>query len=174
MATTPGDILLEIIAVVADREGIFILLPEEVNRGQRLPDTFWLEPWQSHEHPNDTVKYYLKRRLQTEPVILHSTSWRTVQVCQHSVVVLTYLAVLPAGLRAKSGVVALPFDYSQGQITRGGSTTPPPQIQPWQVARHAFEHLHYLSGTDEAIRRNLSGFWKDHLKSFTFNLFRAE
>lgn len=174
MATTPGNILLEIIAAISDREGIFILLPVEMSYGERISDTFWLEPWQPHEHPNNTVKYYLNHQLQTEPVILHSTSWRTVQIHQHSVVVLTYLAVMPVWLRTKPGLVVLPFDYAQGQITRGGSTTPPPQVRAWQVARHAFEHLHHLSRTDEAIRCNLSGFWKDHLKSFTFSLFRAE
>lgn len=173
MPTTPGNILLEIIPVVSNHEGIFILLPTE-RRGEGLPDTFWLEPWQSPQHPHDTVKCCLNQRLQIEPIILHSTSWRAVQIGQQSVVLLTYLAVMPTWLRTRPGVMALPFDHAQGQITRGGSTTPPLQIQAWQVARHAFEHLHYLSRTDEAVQFKLSSSWKQHLKSFTFSLFRAE
>jgi hypothetical protein len=169
-----NDVLIEIIPMVADYEGIFVLLPLELTTQGKVVDTFWLERWRTTEHPTDTVKFYLSQKLEIEPLILHSTSWRMANSEKGSAVILTYLAVMPEASRLNVEMAALAFNCQSLEIARGGTISPPREIRNWQVARHALEHLNMLTLTDEPIQHSLSPAWQRHLKRFALRGFLAQ
>lgn len=80
---------------------------------------------------------------------------------------------MPAKKGAQASFMAVPVELQPYTIARSGSTSSPSEIFAWQVARHALEHLHWLSHTDDAIQAGLSDDWLRKLDSFGKSAFLA-
>lgn len=167
------EVLVEIIPISLNAQDVQILVPRTLSLNGPPHHLFWTEPWRFGEHPGETVKFHLRQQLKAEPLILHSTSWRTVQIAGQSRIILTYLAVMPAQKSAQASFMAVPVELRTCPIAQSDSTSPPPEIFAWQVARHALEHLHWLSHTDDAIQARLSDDWLRKLDSFGKSAFLA-
>lgn len=165
-------VLVEIIPLTLNAQGLHVLVPWALNGAGQEHQTFWCERWPSGEHPGQTIQRHLARRLEVEPLILHSTSWRTMNAAgREAAIILTYLTILPSAVLPNPTFTALPVTEHLHGLARGGSTTPPPEIHVWQVAQHALEHLHWLSHSDEAVRRRLTNKWLDHLTRYAMSGF---
>jgi hypothetical protein len=100
-----------------------------------------------------------------EPIVVHSTSWRS----EPARVILTYVAAVaaPANLSpylAEERVV-------RTELARGDATAAPPAIAESQVLEHSFRHLSWLVRDDPAVREALAP-WRPDLDAYVPEPFR--
>lgn len=153
--TVDGPVQAEILTVVLDADGLALTGP------------CGAEPWYVEvpqgEDPMVVVARLVRANL-GEPVVLHSTSWRT----SRGGVVLTFVVVMDpaavAGLaRARIGRAAL---------ARGGASTAPPRVDTGPVVEHGLRHLAWLVRDDPAVAEALPAGWHQVLTGYLPEPFR--
>src|SRR5262249_45680223 len=120
-----------------------------------LREASWMLAFDGKTHPHEAVRAAMARELRSEPLVVHSTSWR--HDAESRALILTYIAVIAARSppRGFVGQGAEP-----APVVRGRATTPPPgRIQTTAVLSHAMEHLAWLLRTDPAVRAALPAEW---------------
>ena len=105
-------------------------------------------------------------RLDLEPIVLHSTSWRHAG----TEAILTYLTVVSPAFEMPRSWVKIPV--GRAELARGDTTAPPPTIGVEQVLEHALRHLAWLLKDDPVISETLPE-WRELLEDYTPEPFRA-
>src|SRR4029453_16648865 len=106
----------------------------------------WMLAFDGKTHPPGGVRAAIASELRSEPLVLHSTSWR--HDAESRALILTYVAVIaarnpPRGFVEQRG--------GRAPLARDGATTPPARIRTAAVLSHAMEHLAWLLRVDPAI-----------------------
>jgi hypothetical protein len=149
---------IEVLVVILGPEGRPVALQPD------CADSF-VVGWPAGAKP-EVVAAGALHQLGLAPRVLHSTSWR------HSgaEVVLTYLAVVPAGATPPESWLAVPIAHAE--LARGEATAPPPVIGVHQVLEHALRHLSWLVCDDPVIAAELPE-WRRVLEDYVPEPFRA-
>ncbi len=99
-----------------------------------------------------------------EPIVLHSTSWRT----SRGGVVLTFVAVVdPAAVASLDRV-----PVGRVELARGDATTAPSRVDTGPVVEHGLRHLAWLVRDDPAVGQALPPVWHDVLNAYVPEPFR--
>lgn len=151
--------------------GIVEILPVYLRDGRifRLaPDgsDIWHVTFEPAMHPGEVAVRELNR-LDLEPVVIHSTSWRL----QEESLVLTYVVVLNDPLTEADGFVSVPA--RPGDLAVGTAMAAPDSIDIEEVASHALRHLAWLAGRDKPIREALGDAWRTALTAYEPEPFSA-
>jgi hypothetical protein len=156
-------ISIELFPVYARAQGtgadIFVLHPPRA--------ASWMLAFDGKRHPHEVVRAAIASELRSEPLVVHSTSWR--HNAESRVLILTYVAVIVA-MSPPRGFVEQRVE--RAPLARGGATTPPARIQNAAVLSHAMEHLAWLKGADPAIRSALPPEWAPALATYAPEPFR--
>jgi hypothetical protein len=104
--------------------------------------------WEARIQPGAVV-VEAAARYDLNPVVVHSTSWRTVD----DRLVLTYLAVVEPPEQPGPHLVEVPV--RRGDLARGERLAAPADIDVDAVIEHAFRHLRWLLDDDEIVREAL-------------------
>lgn len=127
----------------------------------------WMLAFDGKTHPHEVVRAAMASELHSEPLVVHSTSWR--HDAESRALILTYVAVIagrsPPGAFVEQRVERAP-------LARGGATTPPAQIRSAAVLSHAMEHLAWLLRVDPAVRSALPSEWAPALAPYLPEPFR--
>jgi len=127
----------------------------------------WMLPFDGNTHPHEVVRAAIASELRSEPLVVHSTSWR--HDADSRILILTYVAVI--GERSPPrGFVEQRVE--RAPLARGGATTPPARIQTAAVLSHAMEHLAWLLRVDPAFRSALPPAWVPALAPYVPEPFR--
>jgi hypothetical protein len=105
-------------------------------------------------------------RYDLNPVLVHSTSWRTID----DRLILTYLAIVDPPERPGPHLVEEPV--LRGDLARGERLAAPAHIDVDAVIEHAFRHLRWLLDDDEVVREALPD-WPTVLEDCRPEPFRA-
>ena len=100
------------------------------------------------------------------PVVVHSTSWRTID----DRLILTYLAIVDVPDRPGPHLVEVPVLRSD--LARGERLAAPAHIEVDAVIEHAFRHLRWLLDDDDVVREALPD-WPAALEECRPEPFRA-
>src|SRR5262245_42495123 len=84
----------------------------------------WMLAFDGQTHPHEVVRAAIVGELSSEPLAVHSTSWR--HDAESRALILTYIAVI-AARNPPSGFVELRVE--RAPLARGGATTPPARIR---------------------------------------------
>ena len=114
----------------------------------------WMLAFDGKTHPHEVVRAAMMSELRSEPLVVHSTSWR--HDAKNRALILTYVAVIAARY-PPSGFVEQQVE--RAPLARGGPTTPPARIRTAAVLSHAMEHLAWLRRVDPAVRSALPREW---------------
>jgi hypothetical protein len=121
----------------------------------------WMLAFDGKAHPHEVVRAAMASELRSEPLVLHSTSWR--HDAESRVLILTYVAVI-AARSSPHGFVEQRVE--RAPLARGDATTPPARIGTAAVLSHAMEHLAWLLRVDPAVRSALPPEWVPALASY--------
>jgi hypothetical protein len=121
--------------------------------------------WGAREQPGAVV-VEAAARYDLNPVVVHSTSWRTVE----DRLILTYLAVVDAPERPGQHLTEVPV--LRGDLARGERLAAPTHIDVDAVIEHALRHLRWLVDDDEIVRDALPD-WPAVLEDYRPEPFRA-
>jgi hypothetical protein len=127
----------------------------------------WMLTFDGQTHPHEVVRAAMASELRSEPLVVHSTSWR--HDAESHALILTNIAVI-AARNAPSGFVEQRIE--RAPLARGGATTPPARIRTAAVLSHAMEHLAWLLRVDPAIRSALPPEWGSALAPYVPEPFR--
>ena len=162
-AESVARLSIELFPVFARAEGtgvdIFVLHP--------LPAASWILAFDGKRHPHEVVRAAIVSELRSEPLAVHSTSWR--HDAESRVLILTYVAVIAATSPPRGFVEQR---VERAPLARGTATTPPARIQTAAVLSHAMEHLAWLLRVDPAIRSALPPEWVPALAPYVPEPFR--
>lgn len=121
--------------------------------------------WGSDVQPGAVV-VEAAARYGLHPIVVHSTSWRTVD----DRLILTYLAIVEAPDHPGPHLVEVPV--LRADLARGDRLAAPVNIDVEAVIEHAFRHLRWLLDDDEIVREALPD-WPAALESCRPEPFRA-
>jgi len=121
----------------------------------------WMLAFDGKTHPHEVVRAAMASELRSEPLVVHSTSWR--HDAESRTLILTYVAVI-AAMSPPRGFVEQRVEHAL--LARGGATTPPARIQTAAVLSHAMEHLAWLMQVDPAVRSALPPEWTPALAPY--------
>jgi hypothetical protein len=127
----------------------------------------WMLAFDGKTHPHEVVRAAIASELRSEPLVLHSTSWR--HDAESRALILTYVAVI-AARNPPRGFVEQRVE--RAPLARDGATTPPARIRTAAVLSHAMEHLAWLLRVDPAIRSALPPEWAPALAPYVPEPFR--
>src|SRR5262245_51874599 len=127
----------------------------------------WMLAFDGTTHPHEVVRAAIASELRSEPLVVHSTSWR--HDAESRALILTYVAVIAAGSPPRGFVEQR---VERTPLARGGATTPPARIRTAAVLSHAMEHLAWLLRSDPAIRSALPPEWAPALAPYVPEPFR--
>lgn len=135
--------------------------------GLELAGPFGPGPWYiavgEGEDPAEVVRG-LTTTLLGEPLLLHSTSWRRVQMS----VILSFIVLTRDG-----GTPELPgVPVMRTELARGSATGSPSAIAPAQVLEHGLRHLAWLLADDDAVGSALGDEWKRALGGYVAEPYR--
>jgi hypothetical protein len=101
------------------------------------------------------------RRYDLQPIVVHSTSWRS----EPGRVILSYVAAVvgPDPTTMNAYLAEEPVD--RVDLARGEATAAPAAIATGQVLEHALRHLSWLVREDPAVRDAL-GDWRPALDAY--------
>jgi len=119
-----------------------------------LGEASWMLAFDGKTHPHEVVRAAMARELRSEPLVVHSTSWR--HDAESRALILTYIAVIAARSPSRGFVE---HRVERAPVARGRATTPPDRIQTTAVLSHAMEHLAWLLREDPAVRAALPPEW---------------
>ena len=100
--------------------------------------------WDEDLHPNEAVIDAVAE-LGGVPLMVHSTSWRTVD----TQLVLSFVVVLESGAGIPTGTVAVAVE--RAELARGHAMGPPAEVETAHVVEHGLRHLAWLREDDVAI-----------------------
>jgi hypothetical protein len=148
-------VVVEVWPLAADEHGIWLVSGTDAWRSA---------PIGADSEPHFEVELILAEVAGSDPVLLHSTSWRP----DGPAMVLTYMAVLPTrGLVLDSwpaaqpvalellGVVGNPLPHHPAEV-------PAPRYV--DVLHHGLRHLAFLVSTDASVSNALTGLWTQWLE----------
>jgi hypothetical protein len=147
--------VLECWPVAADEHGIWLTSGPDAWRSPRIP---------ADSEPHWELGILLASYDHHNPVLVHSTSWRT----DGAHIVLTYVAVFETdGLVLDRWPGALPVSADLlpavgNPPPHGAAEVPVPRYV--DVLHHALRHLAWLQRTDDSARAALTGHWENHLE----------
>ena len=121
----------------------------------------WTLAFDGQTHPHEVVRAAMASELRSEPLVVHSTSWR--HDAESHALILTYIAVIGARSPPR-GFVEQRVD--RAPLARGGATAPPARIRTAAVLSHAMEHLAWLLRDDPAVRSALPPEWAPALRPY--------
>jgi hypothetical protein len=153
--TVDGPVQAEILVVVLDEN-------QPALTGPCGP-----EPWYVEIPRGDdpmTVTARLLRANVGEPVVLHSTSWRS----SRGGVLLTFVAVIDPA--AVATLARIPI--GRAELARGGTTTAPRRVDTGPVIEHGLRHLAWLVRDDPAVAQALPPRWHAVLNGYMPEPFR--
>jgi hypothetical protein len=127
----------------------------------------WMLAFDGKTHPHEVVRAAMASELRSEPLVVHSTSWR--RDAESRALILTYVAVIAARSPPRGFVEQL---VERAPLARGGATTPPARILTVAVLNHAMEHLAWLLRVDPAVRSALPPEWALALAPYVPEPFR--
>jgi hypothetical protein len=127
----------------------------------------WMLAFDGKTHPHEVVRAAMVSELRSEPLAVHSTSWRHDD--ESRALVLTYVAVIAARSPPRGFVEQR---VERAPLARGGATTPPARIPTEAVLSHAMEHLAWLLRVDAAVRSALPPEWAPALAPYVPEPFR--
>src|SRR5215468_9269941 len=113
----------------------------------------WMLAVDGTTHPHEVVRAAMASELRSEPLVVHSTSWR--HDAESRALILTYIAVIAARSPSRGFVEQR---VERAPVARGRAT-PPDRIQTTAVLSHAMEHLAWLLREDPAVRAALPPEW---------------
>ena len=153
--TVDGPVQAEILLVVLDDH-------QPALTGPCGPEPWYVEIPQGDDPMTVTAR--LIRANVGEPVVLHSTSWRS----SRGGVVLTFVAVIdPAAV-----VTLARTAIGRAELARGGATTAPPGVDTAPVIEHGLRHLAWLVRDDPAVAQALPPGWHHVLTGYVPEPFR--
>lgn len=153
--TVEGPVQAEILVVVLQEDGPALT-------GPCGPEPWYVEV--AHGADPMAVTARLIRANVGEPVVLHSTSWRTAR----GGVVLTFVAVVdPAVVSSLAGT-----SFGRTELARGGATAAPDHVDPGSVVEHGLRHLAWLVRDDPVVAQALPRAWHDVLTAYVPEPFR--
>ena len=127
----------------------------------------WMLAFDGKTHPHEVVRAALASELRSEPLVVHSTSWR--HDAESRALILTYVAVIAARSPPRGFVEQR---VERAPLARGGATTPPAWIRTEAVMSHAMEHLAWLLRVDPTVRSALPPEWAPALAPYVPEPFR--
>jgi hypothetical protein len=127
----------------------------------------WMLAFDATTHPHEVVRAAIASELRSEPLVVHSTSWR--HDAESRALILTYIAVI-AARSLPPGFVEQRVE--RAPLARGSATTPPAEIRTGAVLSHAMEHLAWLLQVDPAVRSALPPEWAPALAPYVPEPFR--
>ena len=101
-----------------------------------------------------------------DPIVVHSTSWRTIE----DRLVLTYVAVVEPP--ASPGPHLVAERVARSELARGDRLAAPADIEVAAVIEHAFRHLRWLLDDDPVLHKALAD-WTLVLNAYQPEPFRA-
>lgn len=104
------------------------------------------------------------RRVIGEPIIAHSTSWRT----DRGGVILSFVVVVDRVLVGKFADVPV----QRSDLARSSATSAPDDIAYQQVLEHGLRHLAWLIQDDTVVAERLAAGWPDILSDYLPQPFR--
>lgn len=153
--TVEGPVQAEILVVVLDGD-------RPALTGPCGPEPWYVEVPQGGDPMAVTAR--LLRTNIGEPMVVHSTSWRTAR----GGVVLTFVAVVDPAV-----VPALPrVPIGRAELARGGATSAPGHIDAATVIEHGLRHLSWLIRDDPVVGRALPTAWHHVLAGYLPEPFR--
>ena len=153
--TVDGPVQAEILVVVLDEH-------QPALTGPCGPEPWYVEIPQGDDPMTVTAR--LIRANMGEPVVLHSTSWRS----SRGGVVLTFVAVIDP--TAVAALARTPI--GRAELARGGATTAPPRVDTEPVIEHGLRHLAWLARDDPAVAQALPPRWHQVLTGYLPEPFR--
>ena len=150
-----ANAVVEIWPVAADEHGIWLVSGQDAWRSPPIP---------ADSEPHWEVSLILASQNESDPALLHSTSWRP----DGPTIVLTYIAVLPCdGLVLDQWPHAQPISADLlpavgNPLPHGAAEVPVPRYI--DVLFHALRHCRFLLDTDATARDVLAGHWTTHLR----------
>lgn len=153
--TVAGPVQAEILVVLLDAG-------EPALTGPCGPEPWYVEVGQAQD-PMEVVARLVRANV-GEPLVLHSTSWRTAR----GGVVLTFVAVVVPEAVAQLERVPV----RRAALARGGTTTAPVVEDAAPVIEHGLRHLAWLVRDDEVVASALPGPWHELLASYVPEPFR--
>lgn len=126
------------------------------------PDPWYIEVG-AKDDPVEVVAR-LSRNLMSEPLLVHSTSWRRAR----GGVILSFV-VVNADNQALH-LVGIPI--GRAELARSDASTAPRKIATNQVLEHGLRHLAWLANDDEVVKKTLSDEWKRVLSGYVPEPFR--
>ena len=127
----------------------------------------WMLTFDGKTHPHEVVRAAIASEFRSEPLVVHSTSWR--YDAESRTLILTYVAVVAARSLPRGFVEQR---VERAPLARGGATTPPARIGAAAVLSHAMEHFAWLLRDDPAIRSALPPEWAPALAPYVPEPFR--
>lgn len=153
--TVSGPVQAEILVVLLDGA-------EAALTGPCGPEPWYVEVGQAQD-PMEVVGRLVRANV-GEPLVLHSTSWRTAR----GGVVLTFVAVVEPESVAQLERVPI----RRAALARGGATTAPVVEDPAPVIEHGLRHLAWLVRDDPVVAEALPQPWHALLASYVPEPFR--
>lgn len=155
LLTVEGPVQAEIFAVVLDAQGPTLT-------GPCGPEAWYVEVPQGTDPMAVTAR--LVRANLGDPLVLHSTSWRT----SRGGVVLTFVAIVAPAVVADLGKAPV----ERAELARGDATTAPIDVASAPVLEHALRHLAWLVRDDPAVAQALPQAWHALLAGYVPEPFR--
>ncbi len=93
-----------------------------------------------------------------EPLVVHSTSWRTARAA----VVLSFAAVVASDVGRATASIAV----ERAELARSQATAAPSAIESVQVLEHALRHLAWLVRDDAVVSEELGSSWTSALEPY--------
>jgi len=123
------------------------------------PEPWYVEIGQGQD-PMATADRLARANL-GNPVLVHSTSWRT----SRGGVILSFVVVMDA-----LDLPSLPVQ--RAELARGGATSAPGEITSAPVIEHGLRHLAWLAKDDPVVAHELSPEWHSLLSTYVPEPFR--
>lgn len=133
----------------------------------RLSGPCGAEPWYLEIGPQEdpvSIVSAATRRVLGEPVVVHSTSWRT----DRGGVILSFVVVVDAETARAFETV----DVKRSDLARSDATTAPTEIAYQQVLEHGLRHLAWLVQDDQVVAQTLTADWSTALEDYVPEPFR--
>lgn len=153
--TVAGPVQAEILVVLLDAGGPALT-------GPCGPEPWYVEVGQAQD-PMEVVARLVRANV-GEPLVLHSTSWRTAR----GGVVLTFVTVLAPETVAHLARVRI----RRAALVRGGTTTAPVLGDAAPVIEHGLRHLAWLVRDDPVVAGALPESWREVLGGYVPEPFR--
>jgi hypothetical protein len=152
-----AESLMEVLPLFTDGGSITLV---------KLGDQAMQVGWHADVHPNEVAEG-LVREFGLDPIVAHSTSWRT----EPRKLIITYIVIVgPADALAP---MLRRVTVGRHELARGSAKRAPEAIDLMQVVEHGLRHLAWLQKDDPVIGEHLSETWVTLLRDYPPEPFRS-